>query len=129
MPFGSKTINLPVYTDKVNKILPFEKEDFASWDQIKAEGFTKETITTDDDFVIIKKEFIAFDESFTKTETIRMTAYRYSLMKYEVLSPEEAYKEIKNLEGWIIAYDSDKASDEYIAIQGKIEFLKNFLTH
>lgn len=124
--FPNNIENLKAYSDKLN--FNFDKDLFYDSKDILDKGYFKEIIEEDDDVVVITKEFVSFDRSFKKKDTIRMSKEAFDKIKADSMSNEEIAGEIARVDSEI-KINSDKQNFEICAeLKIKKDNLEKLLT-
>lgn len=125
--FAKDPINLPIYTNNIE--VGFKKNQTSNWVELIKTGYVKEVIDIDDDgLVTIYKEYISFDKTLTKTETIYMSLEEWNSMKLELLKPDEIAEEMVKLNGKLKEHVSNNEYEICAQIRDKIATLKQMLT-
>lgn len=122
--FGEKNVKFPVYSEKINKKLSFDKEDGFNWEQLSKKGFVKETITESDDIVVIVKEFSSSDGTLNKKETLSLPVEEWEKMKVGMMSEEEAKREIKKLKDSLEIHKTALEYEMCAVIRDKIQLIE-----
>lgn len=123
--FGKNEINLPVYSDKLD--FGFEKNLTFKWDELTEQGVVKETIQEDDDTTVLTKEFISFDGSLMKKETIKLSKSQFDNYKLTHLTKEEANKEYMLVNTALNRAIKGEEFEHSAILRDKIKLLKEIL--
>jgi len=123
--FGKNKIDLPIYSEKLD--FGFEKTAAFKWDELIDKGIVKESIQEDDDITVLTKEFVSFDGSLMKKETIRLSKKEFDNYKLTHLTKEEANREHMLLNTALNKCNKDEEFEYSAIIRDKIKLLEKIL--